>query len=148
MPKHIDAAHRRRRLVFDGEEGALQFVWDQRWCDVFRNDGKKPIFIKDIRRVYSREYGAPDSVVLVDDDAYKACRNPPHTAIHPPRFEAGRADDALADGGAIRAYLERLAHAPSVPAFIAAHPFPNAALSSARPRGVGESDRCGLTERG
>jgi hypothetical protein len=75
------------------------------------------------------------TTVLVDDDEYKASRNPPFTALHPPAFDARRreADGALAEAGWLRVYLEFLANAPSVPAHVQRHPLPAEALAAGEP---------------
>ena len=53
----------------------------------------------------------------------QACRNPPHTALHPPPFTAEQleTDDALGEQGSLVQYLDFLANSASVPQFVEAH---------------------------
>ena len=126
------------RLVLTAEQRErLKFVLNQEHCaavGTHPDNPHKPLFVKDLAaEVWSRfpEY-ASGRTLLVDDSPYKAARNPPHTAIHPPewtRFDPD--DDVLAAGGVLRGFLDRLlqrAAAASggepgpVPAFVRANP--------------------------
>ena len=123
--------------VFGAAAAQLAFVWAQEHCTrdgsvASRSGGVKPRFTKDLRRVWDAGLGQPEATLLVDDDPYKAARNPPHTAIHPPAYAvAQRAqDDGLAPHAPLRRMLQRLADARgvAVPEFVAANPLaPDAA---------------------
>ena len=113
-------------FMFTEEQRArLAFVWGQDKCGTAgtvnsRQGGTKPLFLKELSKVFDAGLGDASTTLLVDDDAYKASRNPAHTAIHPAKWEVASPqsndDDALAEGGALRTMLARLADAPSVPA--------------------------------
>lgn len=117
--------------IFGGEH-ALAAVWDQTNCTATGqydpNKPGRPLVLKELAKLWRDEphlsrFG-PSNTLLVDDSPHKAARNPPNTAIHPREFVAGRAADAaLGPGGALRAYLERLADAPAVDAFVAESPY-------------------------
>jgi hypothetical protein len=127
--------------VFGAAAAQLAFVWAQEHCTrdgsvPSRAGGVKPRFTKDLRRVWDAGLGEPGATLLVDDDPYKAARNPPHTAIHPPAYAvAQRAqDDGLAPHAPLRRMLQRLADARgvAVPDFVAANPLaPDAAHAHA-----------------
>jgi hypothetical protein len=57
--------------IFGAHEERLAFVWGQEAC-TYSGTSAFAAF-------------GPHNTLLVDDDAYKAARNPPHTAIHPPK---------------------------------------------------------------
>lgn len=98
----------------------------------------KPRFLKELEHVFAAGLGGRETTLLLDDDEYKArlfgvtgrrsrasqaCRNPPHTAVHPAAFTAELVDtdDELGEQGALRCYLEFLSNAASVPAFVEKH---------------------------
>ncbi len=75
--------------IFGAHEERLAFVWGQEACTYSGTSAAhKPLFLKELARVWTEPAFAafgPHNTLLVDDDAYKAARNPPHTAIHPPK---------------------------------------------------------------
>jgi len=75
------------RHIFVGQEERLAFAWGQEACTYAGTTAKsKPLFLKELGRVWAEPAFAsfgPHNTLLVDDDAYKAARNPPNTAIHP-----------------------------------------------------------------
>jgi hypothetical protein len=75
------------RHIFGAYEDRLAFVWGQEACSYAGTSAKKkPLFLKELGRLWTEPAFAPfgpHNTLLVDDDAYKAARNPPHTAIHP-----------------------------------------------------------------
>ena len=87
--------------IFGDAEERLAFVWGQEACTYAGTSGKsKPLFLKELCRVWTAPAFAafgPNNTLLVDDDEYKAARNPPHTAIHPAKVRgaAGRDEPAL-----------------------------------------------------
>ena len=131
--------------VFGSSAGALAFVWSQAECSVDgtvatrgARVGTKPRFLKELQRVFAARLGTPTTTLLVDDDPYKATRNPPHTALHPAPYEVGdrERDNALGEQWAIRMLLQRLADAPSVPDFIAINALPAGAVADVAPQGA------------
>lgn len=64
----------------------------------------------------------PSNTLLIDDSAYKAVENPPHTAVHPREWSALESaqspdpqhDGALGEGGEVRRLLARVAEAADV----------------------------------
>jgi len=114
--------------IFGASASALRFVWGQDRCSI---DGKvklaggrsKPRFLKELRLVYAAGHGTESSTCLVDDDEYKAVRNPPHTALHPRAYTVSEkdTDTELAERGTLRSLLAMMAEAPSIPAFVRAH---------------------------
>jgi hypothetical protein len=121
-------------FVFGARSPQLAFTWAQDKCG---RDGSvqlpgrkagntKPKFLKELQKVYDAGLGEPDRTLLIDDDTYKAARNAPHTALHPAAYTVAQrdTDNALAEGGALRGFLERLADAPSVPDFVRDNPLP------------------------
>ena len=118
--------------VFGAAAAQLAFVWSQEQCTrdgsvAARGGATKPRFHKELRRVWEAGFGDPFDTLLIDDDPYKAARNPPHTAIHPRAYAVGQrdADDGLAPHAPLRRMLQRLAdaRAVSVPDFVAANPL-------------------------
>ncbi len=75
------------RHIFGAQEERLAFCYGQEACTYAGTSAdSKPLFLKELGRVWAEPAFAafgPRNTLLVDDDAYKAARNPPHTAIHP-----------------------------------------------------------------
>ena len=136
------------RHVFGKSAQRLRFVWAQDRCSTEgqvpsgrlvegeggeRRPGMKPRFLKELSRVFEAGLGGLETTLLLDDDEYKASRNPAHTALHPQAYTAELAatDRALSEEGELRLYLAALADAASVPAYLAAHPYSTAATTPA-----------------
>ena len=111
----------------------LKFVMSQEECGQVgtmpaKSGGTKPIFIKELERVWSRftngEFHATNTL-LIDDSEYKVVRNPAHTAIHPRPFTVEKCarDVGLSKTGALRSYLEKLRSHESVPKFVRENVF-------------------------
>ena len=124
---HVFGAERRR---------CLRFTWSQEQCStdgtVHTKCGRgrtasKPRFLKELARLAAAGHGTLTHTLLVDDDHYKAARNPPHTAVHPRAFEAaaGSVDAGLSATAPLRLFLEQLlSRSPmTVPEFVESHPF-------------------------
>ena len=132
------------------QRAALAFVWGQEQCTFAGTVGGrhgKPVYLKEVARLWAQPSFAPfapHNTCIVDDDAYKVRRNPPHCAIHPAKYEiragggdggggdaaaaetgdeAARGDDELAEGGRVHAFLQRLAQADRVTSFLEANAF-------------------------
>ena len=110
----------------------LVFVLDQSHCDkdgVAPNNPHKPLFIKDLAKAVWAQHPqyASGRTLLLDDTPYKARRNPPHTALHPPEWTRHAPEDAeLSPQGRVRTYLEALAAHDAdepVPDFLRRNPF-------------------------
>ena len=115
----------------------LKFVMSQEECGQVgkmpaKSGGTKPIFIKELERVWHRfkdgEFHATNTL-LIDDSEYKVVRNPAHTAIHPTPFTVAKRsrDMGLSAKGALRNYLEKLREHESVPTFVRENPFDDSA---------------------
>ncbi|GAB2209666.1 hypothetical protein Droror1_Dr00026887 [Drosera rotundifolia] len=64
------------------------------------------------------------NTLLLDDSLYKALRNPPNTAVFPYPYDyRDEKDRSLGPQGDLRIYLEKLADADDVQAFVEASPF-------------------------
>jgi hypothetical protein len=119
--------------VFGAAASQLAFVWGQEHCTrdgtvPARGGSTKPRFHKELRKVWEQGLGDPYDTLLVDDDPYKASRNPAHTAIHPRAYAVAQcgSDDGLAPNAPLRRMLQRLAEARAgvnVPEFVAANPL-------------------------
>lgn len=116
--------------IFGAEKHRLAFVWGQEHCTYAgMSAAKKPLFLKELGRLWSEEgfaQYAPHNTLLVDDDAYKAARNPPFTAIHPSKFSwaAVATDSALCSSGELWTYLAGLGSSGTrVTEWVQATPF-------------------------
>jgi len=111
----------------------LRFLWDQGKCTsegstaARGSSATKPKFFKELRLLHSAGHGTLRTMLLVDDDSYKAERNPPHTAVHPRAYEVNQKerDDGLGAQSALRRYLDDLCKTSleSVPEYVQAHAF-------------------------
>ena len=112
----------------------IAFVLNQDHCAVDGvmktkggSKGTKPKFLKPLSVVWEKFADRFDAMntLLIDDDAYKAIRNPANTAIHPKPFSVATrdSDDGLSANGALRKYLARLLASDSVPDFVKANRF-------------------------
>ena len=113
----------------------LRFAWSQEQCTTDGTvatkggrgrTGNKPRFLKELSRLAAAGHGTLTSTLLVDDDIYKAARNPPHTAVHPKAFEAtaDSSDAGLSADAPLRLFLDDLCSSRlPVPVFVKAHPF-------------------------
>jgi len=144
------------RHIFGAYEERLAFAWGQEACTYAGTTAdSKPLFLKELGRVWAEPAFAsfgPHNTLLVDDDAYKAARNPPNTAIHPKKVRRRRrrplgtcacasliplvppclsqfswcgdaSDTGLLQHGVLWDYLERLSTQDTVPGFVTAVPF-------------------------
>ena len=88
------------RHIFGAYEERLAFAWGQESCTYAGTTAdNKPLFLKELGRVWAEPAFAsfgPHNTLLVDDDAYKAARNPPNTAIHPKKVRRPRPRRLLA----------------------------------------------------
>jgi hypothetical protein len=124
------------RHVFGPQRrNSLKFVWSQEQCSTdgtvatkgsSGRAGSKPRFLKELARLVAAGHGTQTTTLLVDDDHYKASRNPPHTAVHPKAFEATAhsSDAGLSATSPLTVFLDDLCRSRlPVPEFVRAHPF-------------------------
>ncbi|CAK7325167.1 unnamed protein product [Dovyalis caffra] len=108
-----------------------------------KENKNKPIFFKELKKLWENKSSnlpwikgtfLSSNTLLIDDKPYKALLNPPHTAIFPTEYMPDQIDDAtLGPNGDLRAYLDGLAKAADVPAYVKEHPFGQAAISTNHP---------------
>ena len=131
--------------IFGQDAHRLAFVWGQERCTCVGYERGKPLFVKELARVWAEPPFAafgPHCTLLVDDDAYKAGLNPPHTAIHPVTFtaEAMQVDNALRMDGELCMFLQDMAQSGTrVTEWLQRNPFVNSTLP-----GVEEPDEQAL----
>ena len=120
--------------IFGQDAHRLAFVWGQERCTCVGYERGKPLFVKELARVWAEPPFAafgPHCTLLVDDDAYKAGLNPPHTAIHPATFtvEAMQVDNALRIDGELCVFLQAMAQSGTrVTDWLQSNPFVNSTL--------------------
>ena len=104
------------------------FVWNQDQCSdtglMHPQDRHKPVVLKELSLVWQHPHlnrtFDRSNTLLIDDSPYKACMNPPHTAIHPPAWTCDMDDDEmLLPGSTLTDFLKGLASAPHVPDYVA-----------------------------
>ena len=101
--------HNLRSLVahtFGAHAASLAFVWGQERCTQLGKAGKgRPVLLKELRLLWREPTFAPfgpNNTLLLDDDEYKASRNPRFTGVHPKKYEGESIDNALAEAGELR----------------------------------------------
>ena len=110
--------------IFGDAASQLTFVWGQERCSYAgKSVRNKPLFLKELFRLWAEEQFAgfaPNNTLLLDDDVYKAARNPAHTAIHPTKYShaSNSTDTELQPDGALWAFLFQLSNEESVPAYV------------------------------
>eukprot|EP01052_Picozoa_sp_SAG31_P018197 SAG31_NODE_1279_length_9036_cov_1.858454_4_plen_439_part_00 len=141
----------------DGAE-RFAFIWSQTECtdsgSRHADNARRPLFLKETTKVFALpEHAAlfsDQNTLLIDDDSYKASRNPEHTCISPLPYAGENEDEdcnpssprygGLSPHSQLRRWLEQLALADSVPAFVAANPWPpTAAQHRFRAASAGDS---------
>ena len=125
----------------DGDE-KFAFVWSQAQCT---NTGEshpenvhRPLFLKETSKIFDDPAHAglfsPENTLLIDDDAYKAEQNLPHTCISPHPY-GGETEEEECQAGSVhlggigpkaelRRWLGRLALAQTVTSYVAGTPWP------------------------
>ncbi|XP_057506494.1 uncharacterized protein LOC130789677 [Actinidia eriantha] len=106
-----------------GLKDKLLFVWDQEECtdSGFKSLEKKekPIFFKELRKLWEDGKFSSSNTLLIDDEPYKALLNPPNTAIFPPTYKVDNGDDtALGPNSELRIFLDGLVDAEDVPSYV------------------------------
>lgn len=128
-------------------KGRLLFVWDQDDCTnsgfSTKENKNKPIFFKELKKLWDNKSSnlpwrkgqySSSNTLLIDDKPYKALLNPPCTAIFPTEYRPDQLDDAtLGPNGELRRYLDGLARAADVPAYVKEHPFGQSAITATHP---------------
>ncbi|KAK1587237.1 hypothetical protein Q3G72_010896 [Acer saccharum] len=84
----------------------------------------KPLVLKELRKCWDDEVVKGKynefNTLLLDDSPYKALLNPAHTGVFPTTYDGKEWDDEL---GTLQTYLQNLATAENIPAFVSEHPF-------------------------
>ncbi|KAJ9559174.1 hypothetical protein OSB04_013788 [Centaurea solstitialis] len=124
----------------------LLFTWDQKECTDtgFKclENKNKPLFLKELKYLWQKKYSDlpwrdgeySSSNTLLITTPVKALLNPPNTSISMEDYDPNnRVDNLLGPGGAIRAFLDGLAEAEDVPAYVQNHPFGTPAITPSHP---------------
>ncbi|KAG6760529.1 hypothetical protein POTOM_037052 [Populus tomentosa] len=110
---------------------------------ITKENKNKPIFFKELKKLWDNKSSnlpwrkgqySSSNTLLIDDKPYKALLNPPCTAIFPTEYRPDQLDDAtLGPNGELRRYLDGLARAADVPAYVKEHPFGQSAITATHP---------------
>ncbi|KAL1541357.1 hypothetical protein AAHA92_25590 [Salvia divinorum] len=112
----------------------LLFVWAQEECKETKfyclNKGEKPLFLKELKDVWGSrsckgKYSASNTL-LIDDEPHVSLLNPPYK-------KHDRADTYLGPDSELRKYLDGLADAEDVPAYVKDHPLGQRAITPSHP---------------
>ncbi|GAB2303389.1 hypothetical protein Dimus_037380 [Dionaea muscipula] len=120
----------------------LLFVWDEdkRSYYGFKSveNKHKPLFFKELKKVWEmikppdkrgRGSYSASNTLLIDEDPCKGLLNPPNTGIYPEPYDPDNlADDLLDPKKGLGLYLDGLAEAEDVQAYVEAHPFGQPAI--------------------
>ncbi|GAB2272229.1 hypothetical protein Dimus_007050 [Dionaea muscipula] len=131
--------------VFKGLRSKLLFVWNQDHCTDYGfktlENKEKPLFFRELKKVWVKvmppckhgSYSASNTL-LIDETPYKGLLNPPNTGIYPEAYDANNlADNALDPKEELGRYLNGLAEAEDVQAYVEAHPFGQPAVGPEHP---------------
>ncbi|GAB2302136.1 hypothetical protein Dimus_036153 [Dionaea muscipula] len=131
--------------VLKGLRSKLLFVWNQDKCSDygFKSLEKKdkPLFFKELKKVWEEikpsdnrgSYSALNTL-LIDEAPYKCLLNPPNTAIYPEPYDPDNVSDNVLDPKEkLAMYLDGLAEAEDVQAYVEAHPYGQPAIGSEDP---------------
>ncbi|XP_023640770.1 uncharacterized protein LOC17888339 [Capsella rubella] len=116
-------------IILENLEDKLLFVWDQKECtnSGFKTleNSEKPIFFKDLSKVFQCFNGFSSSnTIFIDDEPYKALLNPDNTGLFPLSYDSSDKKDNLLDPeGGFCSYLDGLAKSSDVQAYIKEHSF-------------------------
>ncbi|XAR64624.1 Phosphoprotein phosphatase [Bertholletia excelsa] len=133
-------------MIMGGLKNKLLFVWDQKKCSNthFKSLEKadKPIFVKELSKLWAGGQTLPrkpgkfsaSNTLLIDDEPYKALRNPPNTAIFPHTYKVDNgSDDFLGPDGELKQFLDGLAEAEDVPSYVKDHPIGQPPITDSHP---------------
>ncbi|KAL1224358.1 hypothetical protein V5N11_035471 [Cardamine amara subsp. amara] len=126
-------------IVLKDVEDKLLFIWDQNKCTdsgyKTLENSFKPMFFKDLSKVFQRFKGfSASNTVFIDDEPYKALLNPDNTGLFPLSYDAtDKKDDFLDPKGEFCSYLDGLANASDVQAYIKEHSFGQSKIDSSHP---------------
>ncbi|ESQ56165.1 hypothetical protein EUTSA_v10027102mg [Eutrema salsugineum] len=98
-------------------------------------NGAKPMFFKDLSKVFKCFQGfSASNTIFIDEEPYKALLNPDHTGLFPFSYDANdKKDDLLDPERKFCAYLDDLANASDVQAYIKEHSFGQSMIDSSHP---------------
>ncbi|CAL9235765.1 unnamed protein product [Arabidopsis halleri] len=126
-------------IVLENLQDKLLFVWDQEECtdSGFKTleNRYKPLFFKDFSKVFQcfKGFSASNSI-FIDDEPYKALRNPDNTGLFPMSYDPSNKNDSLLDPeGEFCSYLDGLAKSSDVQAYIKEHSFGQPKIDSSHP---------------
>ncbi|CAN7137767.1 unnamed protein product [Brassica rapa subsp. narinosa] len=111
-------------IVLEDLKNKLLFVWDQKQSTNIGlktlENSDKPMFFKDLSKVFQKfkEFSASNTF-LIDNEPYKALINPDNPGVFPlPYDPTDKNDDFLDPEGEFCSYLDDLANASDVQAYI------------------------------
>ncbi|EFH55874.1 NLI interacting factor family protein [Arabidopsis lyrata subsp. lyrata] len=95
----------------------------------------KPLFFKDLSKVFQCFKGfSASNTIFIDDEPYKALRNPDNTGLFPMSYDPSNKSDSLLDPeGEFCSYLDGLAKSSDVQAYIKEHSFGQPKIDSSHP---------------
>ncbi|KFK39279.1 hypothetical protein AALP_AA3G223800 [Arabis alpina] len=126
-------------IVLKDLQDKLLFVWDQEECTDSGyktiENSRKPLFFKDLSKVFKCFEGfSASNTVFIDDEPYKALRNPDNTGVFPLKYNpSDKNDDLLDPQGEFCSYLSDLAKSSDVQAYIKEHSFGQPMIDSSHP---------------
>ncbi|GAB2302133.1 hypothetical protein Dimus_036150 [Dionaea muscipula] len=128
-----------------GLKKKLLFVWDQDKCSDYGfkslENKEKPIFLKELKKLWdevkssdNRGSYSASNTLLIDETPYMGLLNPPNTSIYPEPYDPdNEADNALDPKEELGKYLDGLAEAEDVQAYVKAHPIGQPAIGPEHP---------------
>ncbi|KAL0740369.1 hypothetical protein Bca4012_081882 [Brassica carinata] len=126
-------------IVLEDLKNKLLFVWDQKQSTDIGlktlENSDKPMFFKDLSKVFQKfkDFSASNTI-LIDNEPYKALLNPDHTGVFPVKYDPkDRNDDFLDPEGEFCSYLDDLANASDVQAYIKENSFGQPKIDSSHP---------------
>ncbi|KAF3582888.1 hypothetical protein DY000_02035446 [Brassica cretica] len=105
------------------------------WSSANEEQCDKPMFFKDLSKVFQKfkEFSASNTI-LIDNEPYKALINPDNTGVFPVTYDpTDKNDDFLDPEGEFCSYLDDLANATDVQAYIKENSFGQPKIDSSHP---------------
>nr|VDD15103.1 unnamed protein product [Brassica rapa] len=126
-------------IVLEDLKNKLLFVWDQKQSTNIGlktlENSDKPMFFKDLSKVFQKfKKFSASNTFLIDNEPYKALINPDNTGVFPlPYDPTDKNDDFLDPEGEFCSYLDDLANASDVQAYIKENSFGQPKIDSSHP---------------